>query len=63
MAKNLANSVLGLALGNNPLMVSLKAKLKAHIQQYARLECHTQLAKISFDEIFDLIAGVHFNVS
>ena len=26
-------------------------------QQYARSEYHTQLAKMSFDEIFDLTAG------
>ena len=25
------------------------------------MEYHTQLAKMSFDEIFDLTAGVHFN--
>ena len=28
--------------------------------QRARSEYHTQLAKMSFDEIFDLTAGVHF---
>ena len=28
---------------------------------YARLEYHTQLAKMSFDEIFDLTAGVYFD--
>ena len=28
-----------------------------HTQQYARSEYHTQLAKTSFDEIFDLTAG------
>ena len=27
----------------------------------ARSEYHTQLAKMSFDEIFDLTAGVYFN--
>ena len=35
--------------------------MKAHIQQYARSEYHTQLAKMSFDKIFDLTAGVCFN--
>ena len=32
-------------------------------QQYllARSEYHTQLAKMSFDEIFDLTAGVYFH--
>ena len=28
---------------------------------YTRSEYHTQLAKMSFDEIFDLTAGVYFN--
>ena len=28
--------------------------------QYSRSEYHTQLAKMSFDEIFDLTAGVYF---
>ena len=28
---------------------------------YARSEYHTQLAKMSFDKIFDLTAGVYFN--
>ena len=27
---------------------------------YARSEYHTQLAKMSFDKIFDLTAGVYF---
>ena len=30
-----------------------------HTQQHARSEYHTQLAKMSFDKIFDLTAGVH----
>ena len=34
MAKNLQKSVLGLALGNMFLMVSLKAKLKACVGKY-----------------------------
>ena len=28
---------------------------------YARSEYHTELAKMSFDKIFDLTAGVYFN--
>ena len=28
---------------------------------YVRSEYHTQLAKMSFDEIFDLTAGVYYN--
>ena len=28
---------------------------------YMRSEYHTQLAKMSFDKIFDLTAGVYFN--
>ena len=31
------------------------------LQLCARSEYHTQLAKMSFDEIFDLTAGVYFN--
>ena len=33
------------------------------MQKYARSEYHTQLAKVSFDEIFDLTAGVYFYFS
>ena len=29
---------------------------------YTRSEYHTQLAKMGFDEIFDLTAGVYFNL-
>ena len=29
---------------------------------YARSEYHTQLAKMSFDKIFDPTAGVYFNL-
>ena len=35
--------------------------MKTHNPQYARSEYHTQLAKMSFDKIFDLTAGVYFN--
>ena len=34
--------------------------LRTHTQQYARSECHTHIAKKSFDEIFDLIFGVDY---
>ena len=34
--------------------------MRTHTQQYARSEHHTQLAKMSFDEIFDLTAEVYF---
>ena len=34
--------------------------MRTHTQYYARSEYHTQLAKMSFDEISDLTAGVHF---
>ena len=34
--------------------------MRTHTQQYARSEYHTQLAKMSFDKIFDLTAGVYF---
>ena len=29
---------------------------------YARSEYHTQLAKMGFDKMFDLTAGVYFNL-
>ena len=32
--------------------------MRTHNPYYARSEYHTQLAKMSFDEIFDLTAGV-----
>ena len=32
--------------------------MRTHTQQYGRSQYHTQLAKLSFDEIFDLAAGV-----
>ena len=35
--------------------------MRTHNSQYARSEYHTQLAKMSFDEIFDLTAGVYFH--
>ena len=35
--------------------------MRTHNPQYARSEYHTQLAKMSFDEIFDLTAGVYFH--
>ena len=35
--------------------------MRTHNPQYARSEYHTQLAKMSFDKIFDLTAGVYFN--
>ena len=34
--------------------------MRKHTPQYARSEYHIQLAKMSFDKIFDLPAGVHF---
>ena len=34
--------------------------MRTHKPQYPRSEYHTQLAKMSFDEIFDLTAGVYF---
>ena len=34
--------------------------MRTHNPSYARLEYHTQLAKMSFDKIFDLAAGVYF---
>ena len=33
--------------------------MRTHTPYYARSEDHTQLAKMSFDNIFDLTAGVH----
>ena len=35
--------------------------MRTHNPSYARSEYHTQLAKMSFDKIFDLTAGVYFN--
>ena len=35
--------------------------MRTNNPQYARSEYHTQLAKMSFDKIFDLTAGVYFN--
>ena len=35
--------------------------MRTHNPQYARSEYHTQLAKMSFDKIFDLTAGVYFH--
>ena len=35
--------------------------MRTHKSSYARSEYHTQLAKMSFDEIFDLTAGVYFH--
>ena len=34
--------------------------MRTHNPKYARSEYHTQLAKMSFDKIFDLTAGVYF---
>ena len=33
--------------------------MRTHNPQYARSEYHTQLAKVSFNKIFDLTAGVY----
>ena len=33
--------------------------MRTHTQYYARSEYHTQLAKMSFDKIFDLTAGAY----
>ena len=35
--------------------------MRTHNPYYARSEYHTQLAKMSFDKIFDLTAGEYFN--
>ena len=35
--------------------------MRTHTQQCARSEYHTQLAKMSFEEIFDLTTGVYFH--
>ena len=35
--------------------------MRTHNPKYARPEFHTQLAKMSFDKILDLTAGVYFN--
>ena len=35
--------------------------MRTHNPEYARSEYHTQLAKMSFDKIFDLTAGVYFH--
>ena len=32
-----------------------------HVLRYINIEYHTQLAKMNFDEIFDLTAGVYFH--
>ena len=37
-----------------------RGKKKRRRKRYARSEYHTQLAKMSFDEIFDLTAGVYY---
>ena len=37
--------------------------MKTLTQLYARSQYHTQLAKMSFGEIFDLTAGVYFDFS
>ena len=37
--------------------------MRIHTQYYARWEYHTQLANMSFDEIFDLTAGVYLYFS
>ena len=34
-----------------------------YISKYERSEYHTQLAKVSFDKIFDLTAGVYFHLN
>ena len=34
--------------------------VRTHNPKYARSEHHTRLAKMSFDKIFDLTAGVYF---
>ena len=34
--------------------------MRTHNPSYARSEYHTQLAKMIFDTIFDLTAGVYF---
>ena len=39
----------------------LRLALDGHIYINARSEYHTQLAKMNFDKIFDLTAGVYFN--
>ena len=35
--------------------------MRTHNPSYVRSEYHTHLAKMSFDKIFDLTAGVYFN--
>ena len=35
--------------------------MRRHNLSYARSDYYTQLAKTSFDKIFDLTAGVYFN--
>ena len=40
---------------------SSKATISERYYIIARSEYHTQLAKMSFDEIFDLTAGVYFH--
>ena len=37
------------------------SSMRTHNSENARSEYHTQLAKMSFDEIFDLTAGVYFH--
>ena len=50
-----------LSLSSEELRASLIIlPVSNYIQQYARSEYHTQLAKMSFDKFFDLTAGVHF---
>ena len=39
-----------------------KSLMRTHTQYYARSEYRTQLAEMSFDEIFDLTAGVYFYI-
>ena len=35
--------------------------MRTHNPKYARSEYHTQLAKMSFEKIFDLTGGVYFH--
>ena len=36
--------------------------MRTHNPKYARSEYHTKVAKMSFDKIFDLTAGVYFHL-
>ena len=42
-------------------VADLYSLMKRHNPLYERSEYHTQLAKMNFDKIFDLTAGVYFN--